>query len=168
MRTLGKYSSDPYSMDAPPYVGYDPTGTTDVPDVIIEPIKTGDGIEGDYIKVPNVPTFYYSGTVKDSATGKGIPGASVIFYAGGSRLGGVVADSNGNFSFESSQPAESITISSVGYQSFNWPASEYQNVFELERDEKELDPVVVTASRKNNSWIYLALLAGFAYESSKH
>ncbi len=105
----------------------------------------------------------YYGRVKDSQTGAGIPGATVILIGGGRSIATAFADSQGDFSITTFIQPDSINFSSVGYQSFSFPASEYQHTYELEKDYRVIDPVILPpypVARKNN-FIFpaLALLA---------
>lgn len=102
--------------------------------------------------------FTYSGIVRDATSELPIPSATVILYANGTRIGGGAANSKGEFAISTDTEATHITISSVGYKTWNWPASTYQHLFELERDVKDLDPVVVTTTKKNNALLWIALI----------
>lgn len=138
------------------------------------PIDNGNGggggggtLDDPPIKNPkDFRAFLYSGVVRDAQTETPLPGATVILYANGQRLAATAADNQGQFQMAVSSPAEAITISNVGYQTFNWPASEYQHTFDLERNEKVEDPVVVTAGY-GRSWLWMGLLLFGAWQLSK-
>ena len=110
-----------------------------------------------------------------------IVGATVTIKAGSSTLARVAADDNGYFAANTVQPADTITISSAGYKPASFPASPYQQRFELERNTLQLPPVVVHAppvyqdprnqlprfSLKTGIGIGLALLALLTLTRSK-
>jgi hypothetical protein len=102
----------------------------------------------------------YSGYILNSVTEKPIPFASVILYENGNRIGGDSANADGFFSISTTTPAQAIVITSVNYQSASFPASIYQNRFELEPKDVTLPPVVVHDShpKKNYTWA-VAILA---------
>jgi len=120
--------------------------------------------------IDNSPVLYkqytYSGQVVDQYN-NGIPGASVFLTVDGNKVAGQVADSKGYFSITVLSQADSIVISSAGYKPWQWPASFEQHVFELEPDVKDLDPVVITADKKNYSWLLLLLLIPLLKEEKK-
>ena len=67
------------------------------------------------------------GTVKDAATGQGIPGASVVVEG---RSSGTATDANGAYTLRLATGSYRIKISSVGYQT---KSSEAINVAEIGR-----------------------------------
>lgn len=106
--------------------------------------------------------YTYSGLVRDATTETGIPGATVTAYAdNGVMLQRVAADNSGNFYLQTAYPAQFLEISSVGYKTNDFPAATWQRLFELERQERELDPVILPPGtvKKNNTWQWL-LIAG--------
>lgn len=92
----------------------------------------------------------YFGNITD-ATDETSPvqGATVTLAARGRILARAAADGNGFFSINTVEPAETITITSVGYKANTFPASPYQRRFELERAEVYLPPAVVYADPYN-------------------
>lgn len=100
----------------------------------------------------------YTGTVIDSQTGAPIPGATVRHSANNQVLNQEIADAQGQFTAYTYIPADTVTITSAGYKGFSWPASAYQNKFELERNFVTLPPAVVTSGGKGKFPIALALL----------
>ena len=100
-----------------------------------------------------------SGQVIDNATGDPVPGATVELWFGNVMLNRSAANSNGFFSVESSSSPNSVRISSASYLpgSFSYPTS--NKVFELVRNVKEGEPVIVTSILKGSKgWLWLGLL----------
>lgn len=113
-------------------------------------------------------SFHYYGFVTDAADGKPIPGASVVLYANGQNLGGQAAGNDGSFDIYSNQEAESITVTSTGYQGKNFPATLIKHDFPLEKKETELPPVIVTAPKKKDSnLLWWGVIAFLAYKAFK-
>ena len=109
----------------------------------------------------------YYGTIRDAETEIGIPGATVLVRsANGETLGSDVAGSDGTFFINTIMPGATIVASSVGYNTWVWPATTYQQTFDLERNTVPLPPVIlppgVTTAKKTPYLIYalmgLALL----------
>lgn len=125
------------------------------PPVIIEDLPGS----GDYAR-----SVIYSGIVRDATGELPIPGATVTLYSKGNRVDAMATNSKGEFSFAVPNQVDAITISSAGYQAMNFPASEFQHVFELERNEVELPPVIVTTHKKSNNLWLLALLGIAVYK----
>lgn len=111
----------------------------------------------------------YKGTILDATSERPLPFASVTLYRGSSYMTGKAADRQGYFEITTSDPAERITISAAGYKTWNFPASIYQNKFELERSGEILSPVVVTASTKKNQlhWLLLGSIFLLAMKKDK-
>lgn len=111
----------------------------------------------------------YSGYIKDSQTGEAIVRATVRLYNNGQLITQKIADGDGYFEISSFIPGTSITISAAEYQTWNFPASAYQHIFELERKPGELPPVFlppVKANKNKNLWL-LGLLALIIIKESK-
>jgi hypothetical protein len=68
-----------------------------------------------HVNISNAQEMKYSGIVRDSETGIGIPFASVVSYIG-NWVNGVYCDSLGYFSITINNQPDSICISSIGYQ----------------------------------------------------
>jgi len=104
--------------------------------------------------------YTYSGRVLNSTTGEAIPNATISLSAPVALLPQkTIADSNGYFSLNTTIAPGSnvyVEISSAGYQTAVFPASQYQNVFELEPNIITLPDVVVTSENKFPWWIVLA------------
>lgn len=109
------------------------------------------------------------GRVIDPITEKGIPFASIrIIDPGGNYTGiGTSADNNGQFFIDSAlaDAPNSIQVTSTGYKPITVKLDDsffesYRGIFHLNRDEKELDPVVVTSGKKtNHAWLLLIPVA---------
>ncbi len=84
-----------------------------------------------------------SGRVTDAADGKGLPGVSVLVKAPGSP-NGTTTDSEGNFRLSVPAGANTLVVSSVGYQAIEVPVGT-SNVLtvSLEADTRALNEVVV-------------------------
>lgn len=114
----------------------------------------------------------FSGKVYDKETRKGIPNASIKIMTGDGRYTGVGVATNNDGSFKISS-AEIVwpnyaVFSAVGYESAAWELYEdFVTDIELflNRDVKELDPVVITSDKKNNYG--LLILAAIAIASTK-
>lgn len=104
----------------------------------------------------------YTGKIQDAYSYKGIPFASITAYSGKTFLGGVAANANGEFTLKTNWDADTLEISSVGYSSFRFPASEYQHLWELEPDSKEMEEVVIKSDPKpkaqKQNWAIWAVL----------
>lgn len=100
----------------------------------------------------------YSGRVYDATDISPLPFSTIAVYVPGMLPQIQVADSGGNFSVATRSTASQITISHAGYKQNTWPAFEQIHRYELERDERELPPVVVTSHKKK--WLAWAILAG--------
>jgi len=111
-----------------------------------------------------------SGRIVDNKTGAGIPYASIELtdYLGTYLGVGANADSQGYFTINSLmiEPGTFMRISSVGYQTTSYTYEDYVNfnVFTMVNVATELEPVVITAPKKDankNVIIYggLGLLA---------
>lgn len=103
----------------------------------------------------------YSGLVRDALSETGLPGATVTAIANGLQIGATAADNSGNFELTVLYPADVLRISNVGYKTHDFPAATWQRLFELERQERVLDPVILPPGtvKKNNTWQWL-LIAG--------
>ena len=100
-----------------------------------------------------------NGKILDSGTGEGLPGATVRLYSGANLVWQAIANQDGYFQYSGPAGITDIVISSTGYIPWKFPASEYQHVWELERDIRQLDPVVITSGSKTKNLLLLALLA---------
>lgn len=100
----------------------------------------------------------YSGTIVDSQSGAPIQSATVRYSANGTVLDQQITDSAGKFTSYTYLPADQVTVTSAGYKGMSWPASAYQNKFELERNVIMLPPAVVTSHSGGKFPIALALL----------
>lgn len=162
MYTVGKFATDPYIFDPQP----DPYATDPLPPLYYPPdpapIKDypappADGGGGLILR-----SYVYSGYVRDAVSELPLPGATVILYAGGNAVQQGAADSNGGFSFTTALPVDSITISEAEHKTFNWPASEVQHIFDLERKAGDLPPVILPPTVAKNGkaiiWIIAAVL----------
>lgn len=100
------------------------------------------------------------GKVIDSETRAGIPGATVALYAGNVRLTAAAATSTGEFTLTISDVnrPDKMLITSVGYldKTFDPQSAAGTTVFMLDRDVKELPPVVIYPT-KNKAWLWWAL-----------
>lgn len=113
-------------------------------------------------------SYHYYGFVTDISDGQPIPGASIILYANGKNLGGQAAGNDGSFDLYSNEEAESLTITSTGYQGKNFAATLIKHDFPLQRVETELPPVIVTSDPKKKSNLIWWLAIGFlAYKAFK-
>ena len=135
-----------------------------------DPIKGNVIPEDDQIQyVKDTPVVIYAGSVVDSETGSGIPYATIFFYTGGAKSAGGSTDAAGNFNIGVPVGAETISISSVGYKPMQWPASSYQQKFELEKDIHDIDPVVLPpgVQKGKYGWLLVAGLGYLVYQESK-
>lgn len=136
-------------------------------DVIIQ--LPADYAGGNEEKVQASSSYAYSGVVRDAVSESPVPSATIELYRNGTRVAAMAANSAGYFYLSTSEPATDITISSVGYKTYNWPASEVQDVFDLERDEKDIDPVVLPPTKApgdSNIFLWL-LIAAAAYAATR-
>ena len=113
-----------------------------------------------------------TGRILDSDNGEPLPGASVqVVNAAGQQLGdGVAADNDGYFRLNSAIfTGNYLAISNVGYHSIMLdPAGlNSYNTIDLEPNYNELDPVIITPGKKNNTWLWLLLIGGGIYIASK-
>lgn len=161
---IGKIAADDIGIFTPP------GGSGDfVPIRVLEPVKENpilpaDDGGGGMVKFR---AFNYSGRVQDSVTGEPISGASVSLINGGQIIQRVFANNKGEFSVSMEGPAEIIEVTAAEYTGWDFPASEQQHVFELERKVKDLPPVLLPGGG-SNSWLWLALLGGVAiYDQSQ-
>lgn len=100
----------------------------------------------------------YSGTILDATSETPLPKATVAIYVPGMPPQLQAADNSGQFEIATRSAASSITVSHAGYKQNTWPAFEQIHRYELERDIKELPPVVITSHKKK--WLAWAILAG--------
>lgn len=104
----------------------------------------------------------YTGKIQDAYSYKGIPYASIQAYSGKTYLGGTSANGNGEFSLKTNWDADTLEVSSVGYSSFRFPASEFQHVWELEPNNKEMEEVVIASNpkpkQKKQNWAMWAMM----------
>lgn len=135
----------------------------------IDPIKIPDPIRDVDPGDGGFRSFTYKGQIVDCDTGAAIPSATVTMSKNGSVIARTIADSNGMFEVYTSDEPDQITITSVGYKPYTSPASSYQFKFELEKNVKDLDPVIVQASSKNSGlmWAGLGLLLLLAMQKKK-
>jgi hypothetical protein len=97
------------------------------------------------------------GKVLDNETRAPVPGATVALYSDNVRIAAVAASGAGEFYIEVSttQRPNKLGISSTGYIEKFWDisAAAGTTVFILDRDVKELPPVVIYPS-KSTSWLW--------------
>lgn len=108
---------------------------------------------------PQTELLTYSGQVIDAESGQPVPGATVIFLYQGGNIGQAVADKYGIFTIKSGLQPDIIRISSVGYQTFDFPWQQSAS-FELIKDYKTQEEVIVksTKPKQNNTWLLLLLI----------
>ena len=102
----------------------------------------------------------YTGLVRDADNGHPdpLPGATVEFYNGANKSGAVATNGQGRFEFNSFAPIDCIVISHVGYKTNAFPVwGNQQQLFELEKADTWLDPVIVTAHKKK-PWLLYGLI----------
>lgn len=114
----------------------------------------------------------YSGTVINESTGDALPNATVSFYSNGSLVGNVIANRDGSFMIDPETDITSIEVTHTGYEPRTFKAGVYANngyyLMPLKIKLNELPDVVVTANRKNNDWIFWAVLtAAYLQEQNK-
>lgn len=101
-----------------------------------------------------------TGVAIEKTTGNPAAYASVQLRNGSSVVASQVASQYGRFSFSSSAAFDNVLISCVGFKTkaFAIPAVADAMYF-LEKDEKELDPVVLTPKPKatNYTWAWALL-----------
>lgn len=103
----------------------------------------------------------YAGTILDSATETPIPYASVRLFLGETQVAGQAADEHGRFSISTEIPVDTITVSAAEYNEFTFPASTFQQRFELEPKPNDIPPVVVHSTipgQKPNNWLLVAAI----------
>jgi len=104
--------------------------------------------------------YTYSGRVINSVTGEPIPSATIRLVGSGGSLDVTrFADSDGYFSISTTLQANQLVITAAEFQAWAFPASQYQNLFELEPIDGTLPEVVVTDGNKSFPW--WILIAGF-------
>lgn len=149
----------------------DPAGITYPISTDPGPVKDYPVIADDPIFAPEEPfrqSYHYYGFVTDASDGQPLPGASVVLYANGKNLGGQAAGNDGYFDMYSNEEAESITVTSTGYQGKNFAATLIKHEFPLQRMETELPPVIVTSDPIKKSNLIWWLAIGFlAYKAVK-
>jgi hypothetical protein len=123
------------------------------------PIFQDDGTNGPY-RLPPLRAFIYSGLVRDSETELPLEFSTVRIYAKGNLLEQQVADSGGRFSIQTNDQADSITISEAEHKTANWPATENQHTFDLERKTGNLPPVILPPGTIHKNKILLWIIAG--------
>jgi hypothetical protein len=101
-----------------------------------------------------------TGFAKDKDSSTGLPSATVILRTGNVTLASVVAGATGAFSISTTSNATELVISSVGYKTTSYPLPDYINQvnYPLERDAKELDPVIITVNKRHFPWLLGLLL----------
>ena len=137
---VGKFAPGPIDLN-PIDVVIDPYAPDPLPPVYLPPIK--DYNPPVYDPGPAFRSFDYSGQVRDAISELPLPSATVRIYANGNLLDQAICDSNGNFQITTNLQADSITISEAEHNTFNWPASEVQHTFDLERKTGDLPPVTL-------------------------
>jgi hypothetical protein len=106
-----------------------------------------------------VTTGTFSGVIIDSDTGKGVPFATVQIISPQGKYTGLpatVADKDGYFEISgpSVLPPNSIMFTSAGYKSVIWALESMEEanaVVTMDRDVKEIDPVVIKSTKKDNT-----------------
>jgi len=92
--------------------------------------------------------YRVEGTISDAGTNEGLPGA---YITTSNRSQGAISDRNSHFILESAEWIDSITITFVGYKTTKLKVnSGFLNV-QLEQSQNELNQVVVSAQRENQS-----------------
>ncbi|TAD97088.1 MAG: TonB-dependent receptor [Bacteroidetes bacterium] len=86
------------------------------------------------------------GKIFDKQTNEALFGATVVLS--NNKKIGTVADANGNFALQTSEKADSITVSYVGYENMTFAISSQNLLIALPQSEANLQTVVVTASRE--------------------
>lgn len=121
--------------------------------IIIDPIRIPPVKEG-------LRSFVYAGLVRDAVSELPLPYATVRLYAAGNLIDQKITDAKGRFEIVTDKEGESLVISEAEHKAFQWPASQYQKVFDLERKEITLPPVLLPpGSKKNNTWLWVIGLA---------
>lgn len=93
------------------------------------------------LQVAFAQTRSIKGTVTSKEDGMGLPGVNVSVK--GTSIG-TATDGNGNFTLSVAQNAQTLVISSIGYQSVEMPVQDVVNVV-LEPETKKIDEVIVVA-----------------------
>ena len=112
--------------------------------------------------------YIYSGKVVNSVTGEPIPYATVRIVATGGGLDMTrSADANGYFSIQTTIQANEIIITAAEFIGWSFPASQYQNVFELEPKDNTLPEVIVTSGNKGFPWWVLVAAVPFVMKKKR-
>ncbi len=112
--------------------------------------------------------YIYSGRVVNSVTGEAIPFATVRIVAVGGGLDLTRSvDANGYFSIQTTIQANEIVITAAEFIGWSFPASQYQNVFELEPKDNTLPEVIVTSGNKGFPWWVLLAAVPFVMKKKK-
>lgn len=93
------------------------------------------------LQVAFAQTRSIKGTVTSKEDGMGLPGVNVSVKGTAT---GTATDGNGNFTLSVAQNAQTLVISSIGYQSVEMPVQDVVNVV-LEPETKQIDEVMVVA-----------------------
>lgn len=111
-----------------------------------------------------------TGTIVDEQTGQGIPGATVALWSRGVRIAAVAANDSGEFTIDAFSTPDALIASSIGYYETQWPMPDYdeQSTFELQRNEKQLEEVVIESTRKKPfNWAWLAIAGALVFIFAK-
>jgi len=162
-----------YSLGKTAPIDLDPIWYNDnlgpLPPIYSDPVKypvyPGDGPM--YPDTEEFRNYDYQGIVRGAYTELPLPGATVALYSKGKLVAQQAANLNGEFFISLASPADTITISEVSHQTFTWPASEQNRLFDLIPNEKQIDPVVLPpgVKKKSNYWVWL--LAGLVIAKSQ-
>lgn len=108
----------------------------------------------------------YTGILYDATNSQPIANATVTLYNGSTIVARALTNAGGSFIVESTAPGDKLEISSVGFKTATFTTNNYQRSFYLERDYKELDPVVL--NNKKNRLLPWLLIGGLVYLISRN
>jgi hypothetical protein len=112
--------------------------------------------------------MYYTGKIRDTETERGIPSATVRYMRGNNTVGVTVANGQGIFSLNTTDPADKVIISSVGYLLQTFPVyGNFQQNFDLERKPITLEEVILPVKKKNKFPYWLLLLLPLLIKDKK-
>lgn len=103
-----------------------------------------------------------AGYIVDAETGDGLPGAYAELWSGSVMLKRSAAGANGYFSVSSTGSGNSLAISHVGYtgQAFPVRGSSFDGEYQLQKDYKEEEEVIVESGPRTKRSMGLIILAG--------
>ena len=103
--------------------------------------------------------MYYTGKIRDAESERGIPSATVRYMRGSNVVGVTVANGQGIFSVNTTEPADKVIISSVGYMLQTFPVyGNFQQNFDLERKTITLEEVILPVKKHKTPYWLLFLL----------